>query len=99
MVAMIEESSIVPRVPSLRIRIVLVEEHEILREGLKALIDLEPDFEIPGNFGDAAAGLAGIGRLQPYLVLMDLAFPGISGFELLEQIGHIAPRARKLVLT
>ena len=99
MVAMIEESSIVPRVPNLRIRIVLVEEHEILREGLKALIDLEPDFEIAGDFGDAAAGLAGICRLQPDLVLMDLALPGISGFELLEQIGHIAPRARKLVLT
>jgi two-component system response regulator NreC len=99
MVAMIEDSSIVPRVQNLRIRIVILEDHEILREGLKALVDLEPDFEIAGDFGDAAAGLAGIEQLQPDLVLTDLAFPGISGFELLAQIGHIAPRARKLVLT
>lgn len=99
MVAMIEVSSTVPRVPNLRIRIVLVEDHEILREGLKALIDLEPDFEIAGDFGEAAAGLAGIRQLKPDLVLTDLALPGISGFELLAQISHIAPRARKLVLT
>jgi two-component system response regulator NreC len=99
MVAMIEESSIVPRVPNLRIRIVLVEDHEILREGLKALIDLEPDFEIAADFGEAAGGLAGIRRLQPDLVLTDLALPGISGFEFLAQIRHIAPRARMLVLT
>jgi DNA-binding NarL/FixJ family response regulator len=99
MAAMIEESSIAPRVPNLRIRIVLVEDHEILREGLKALIDLERDFEIAGDFGDAATGLAGICRLQPDLVLMDLCLPGISGFELLAQIRHVAPRARNLVLT
>jgi DNA-binding NarL/FixJ family response regulator len=99
MASMIEESPIVPRVPNLRIRIVLVEDHEILREGLKALIDLEPDFEIAGDFGDAAAGLAGICRLQPDLVLLDLALPEISGFELLAQIRHVAPRTRNLVLT
>jgi DNA-binding NarL/FixJ family response regulator len=97
--AMIEASSIVPCVPSLRIRIVIMEGHEILREGLKALIDLEPDFEIAGDFGDAAQGLAGIRSLQPDLVVTDLTLPGIAGFQLLEQIAHVAPRARKLVLT
>jgi DNA-binding NarL/FixJ family response regulator len=96
---MIEETSIVPCTAHPRIRIVLVEDHKILREGIKALIDLEPDFEIAGDFGDAAEGLAGVHRLQPDLVLTDLSLPGSSGFELLAQIGHVAPRARRLVLT
>jgi DNA-binding NarL/FixJ family response regulator len=86
-------------VPRACTRIVLVEDHVILREGLKALIEIEPDFEIAGDFGSADECLAGIGQLQPDLVLTDLALPQRSGFELLAQIRHIAPNARKLVLT
>jgi DNA-binding NarL/FixJ family response regulator len=78
---------------------VLVEDHAILREGLKALIEIEPDFEIAGDFGDVEQGLAGIRQIQPDLVLTDLALPGSSGFELLAEIRRVAPTARKLVLT
>jgi DNA-binding NarL/FixJ family response regulator len=96
---MIESAPIILSVPKPRTRIVLVEDHAILREGLKALIEIESDFEIAGDFGGVDDSLAGISQLQPDLVLTDLALPGSSGFELLAQIKHIAPRARKLVLT
>jgi DNA-binding NarL/FixJ family response regulator len=99
MSAMIESASIVAGAPKPRTRIVLVEDHAILREGLKALIEIEPDFEIAGDFGRVSEGLAAICRLQPDLVLMDLSLPGSSGFELLAKIKDVAPRARKLVLT
>jgi DNA-binding NarL/FixJ family response regulator len=82
-----------------RTRIVFVDGRAILREGLKALIDIEPEFEIAGDFGGAAEGLAGIRRLQPDVVLMDLALPGSPGCELLAEIKYAAPRARTLVLT
>jgi DNA-binding NarL/FixJ family response regulator len=98
MSAVIESPAIVS-VPVPRTRIVLVEDHAILREGLKALIEIEPDFEITGDFGTVEECLADIGRLQPDVVLTDLALPGRSGFELLLQIKHVVPNARKLVLT
>jgi DNA-binding NarL/FixJ family response regulator len=82
-----------------RVRIVLVEDHIILRQGLKALIEIEPDFEIVGEFGAVAQCLAGIGQLQPDLVVTDLELPQSSGIELLAQIKHVVPNARKLVLT
>src|SRR5258708_32450561 len=82
-----------------RIRIVLVEDHAILREGLKALIEIESDFHIVGEFGSVEDCLEGIRDLQPDLVLTDLALPGRSGIELLAEIQRLSPLTRKLVLT
>ncbi len=82
-----------------RTRIVLVEDHAILREGLKALIEIEADFEVVGDFGCVEECLEGLRQLQPALVLTDLALPGRSGFDLLADIRQCCPSARKLVLT
>jgi DNA-binding NarL/FixJ family response regulator len=82
-----------------RIRIVLVEDHAILREGLKALIEIESDFDVVGDFCRVEASLEPIRDLQPDLVVTDLALPGRSGIELLAEIRRLSPKARKLVLT
>ena len=82
-----------------KIRIVLVEDHAILREGLKALIEIESDFDIVGEFGSVEDCLAGLAGLQPDLLLTDLALPGRSGIELLAEIQRLCPLTRKLVLT
>jgi DNA-binding NarL/FixJ family response regulator len=82
-----------------RIRIALVEDHAILREGLKALILMESDFDIVGEFASAELSLAGISELQPDIVITDLALPGRSGIELLAEVKRLSPRTRKLVLT
>jgi len=82
-----------------RIRIVLVEDHAILREGVKALMEMESDFEVVGDFCRVEESLEGIRDLQPDLVVTDLALPGRSGIELLAEIRRLAPKARKLVLT
>jgi two-component system response regulator NreC len=86
-----------PRKP--KIRIVLVEDHAILREGLKALIEIESDFDIVGEFGSVEECLEGLVGLQPDLLLTDLALPGRSGIELLAEIQRLSPMTRKLVLT
>jgi DNA-binding NarL/FixJ family response regulator len=82
-----------------RIRIVLVEDHAILREGLKALIEIESDFDIVGEFGSVEDSLDGIVRLRPDLVVTDLGLPGRSGIELLAEMQRLLPLTRKLVLT
>ena len=82
-----------------RIRVVLIEDHSILREGLKALIEIESDLEIIGEFGSVESSLAAITELQPDLVVTDLALPGRSGIELLGEVARLSPNSRKLVLT
>lgn len=82
-----------------RIRLVLVEDHVILRDGLKSLLELESDLLIVGAFGCVESALEGIGRLQPDVVMLDLALPNGSGIELMGEIPRLSPRSRKLVLT
>jgi DNA-binding NarL/FixJ family response regulator len=82
-----------------RIRILLVEDHAILREGLKALIELEADFDVIGEFCSVDESLDGIRDLQPDIVVTDLGLPGRSGIELLSEIKRLSPLTRKLVLT
>jgi two-component system response regulator NreC len=82
-----------------KIRIVLVEDHAILREGLKALIELESDFDVVGEFCSVDESLDGIRNLQPDIVVTDLGLPGRSGIELLSEIKRLSPMTRKLVLT
>jgi two-component system response regulator NreC len=82
-----------------RIRIMLVEDHAILREGLKALLEGESDFDVVGEFRCAEDSLNGISDLQPDLILTDLAPIGRWGVEWLAEIRRRSPATRKLVLT
>ena len=74
-----------------RIRIVLVEDHAILRDGLKALIELQPDFRVVAEFDTVASSLSCIRDLQPNIVLTDLALPERSGIELISEIRTLSP--------
>jgi DNA-binding NarL/FixJ family response regulator len=80
-------------------RLLLVEDHVILREGLCALLDLESDFMIAGDAGDVGEALAAVERLQPNLVITDIALPGRSGIELIRELRARFPETRVLVLT
>src|SRR5258708_4194097 len=82
-----------------RTRIILVEDHAILREGLKALIEIEADFNIVGDFCRVEDSLNGIRDLQPDIVVTDFGLHGRSGIELLAEIRRLSPKTRKLVLT
>jgi two-component system response regulator NreC len=82
-----------------RIRIVLVEDQLILREGLRALLEIESDFDVVGEFRCAEDSLEGISDLQPDLILTDLAPTGRWGVDWLGEIRRRLPSTRKLVLT
>lgn len=82
-----------------RLRIVLVDSHALLREGLKQLVGVHADFNVVGAFGCVQECLSGIRDISPDVVITDLIFPGPSGIELLAQIQRLSPMTRKLVLT
>src|SRR6266513_4018117 len=80
-------------------RIVLVEDHAILREGLRALIELEPDLKVVGEAGTAAEAVRVVQGASPTLVITDLAMPGGSGLQTIEELRALCPNLRVLVLT
>lgn len=80
-------------------RVVVVEDHRILREGVRALLAMGTEFEVVGEAADGRAALSLIGKLQPALVLLDLSLPGFSGLEALREMNKRYPEARVLVLT
>lgn len=81
------------------IRILLVDDHAILRGGLRALLELEPDMEVVGESGSGEEGVERTRSLRPDVVVMDLDMPGIGGLEATRQIASLEPDTKVLVLT
>ena len=79
--------------------LVLVEDHAILREGLRALLELEPDLRIVGEATNGADALAAIELANPSLVITDIALPGGSGIELISRLRMSRRQLKILVLT
>jgi DNA-binding NarL/FixJ family response regulator len=80
-------------------RIVLVEDHAILRDGLRALLDFESDLTVVGAVGDGAAALRAVNDLHPDLVIADVSLPDRSGIALIGELLSLHPALRLLVLT
>lgn len=82
-----------------RIRLLLVDDHPVVREGLRGMLSGQPDFAVVGEAGDGAEGVALAGQLQPDVVLMDLRMPGLDGVGAIRAIVEQGLSARLLVLT
>jgi two-component system response regulator NreC len=80
-------------------RILIVEDHTLLRVGLRALLEQDPTIEIAGEAGNGRDALRSIATLSPHLVLMDLTMPGTNGIEAIAEIKRRYPQVRVLVLT
>jgi DNA-binding NarL/FixJ family response regulator len=81
------------------IRILLVDDQRLMREGLRILLELEPDLKIAGEAGDGQAGLDAYAELQPDVVLMDVRMPGMDGVEATWRLRERWPDARVIILT
>jgi DNA-binding NarL/FixJ family response regulator len=82
-----------------KIRLLLAEDMEIVRKGLKALILAHPGFEVVGEASDGHMAVDMAGRLMPDVVLMDLSLPRMDGVEAIAEIKRCFPRVRILALT
>jgi len=81
------------------IRVLLVDDHAILRKGIRAVLSTEPDIEVVGEASDGEDALAQAAALQPDVILMDLVMPKMDGTEATRRVTSRQPGVRVLVLT
>ncbi len=81
------------------IRIVIVDDHALVRDGLSKVLDLEDDFEVLGTAPDAEAGLAAVRTLRPDITLLDVQMPGRTGLDALPEMIDACPKCQFIVLT
>ncbi|MGH2461474.1 MAG: response regulator [Chloroflexota bacterium] len=81
------------------IRVLLVDDHTILRQGVKALLERESDVQIIGEAGDGLQAVRLAKQLAPDVVVMDAQMPGLSGTQATRAIRQASPRSEVLVLT
>jgi DNA-binding NarL/FixJ family response regulator len=81
------------------IRVLIADDHTLLREGIRSLLKLYDDIEVVGEAADGAEAVEKATRLSPDIVLMDVAMPGLGGLEATLEIHRRSPNTRVLVLT
>lgn len=81
------------------IRILLVEDQTLMRQGMKTILDLEPGLEVVGEASDGEAGVQAALNLRPDIILMDVQMPKMDGIEAIAAICSVWPEARIIILT
>ena len=81
------------------IRVLLVDDHAVVREGLRTFLELQEGIEVVGEAGDGSEGVAAAERLRPDVILMDLVMPRLDGVGAMRELRRRLPAARVIVLT
>ena len=81
------------------VRVFLVDDHDIVRSGLKAIVDAQPDMTVVGEAAEGLAALQGVAAVLPDVVVMDLSMPSLGGVEATERIKATTPDVKVLALT
>jgi NarL family two-component system response regulator LiaR len=82
-----------------KIRVLIVDDHAIVREGLRNFLGLLPDLELVGEAANGAEALAAVARSRPEVVLMDLVMPEMDGVEATRRLASEHPKVKVIVLT
>ncbi|GAA4504505.1 response regulator transcription factor [Actinoallomurus oryzae] len=81
------------------IRVLIVDDHEVVRQGLRFVLDQKPDIEVVGECADGRSAVTAVRRLDPDVVLLDLVMPGLDGLGVLRALREPPVRAAVIVLT
>ncbi|MBI3209258.1 MAG: response regulator transcription factor [Candidatus Solibacter usitatus] len=80
-------------------RILVVDDHPVVRSGLVSILLRQPDFQVAGEAADGLTAVAEYQRLKPHVVVLDLSLPGLDGWQALARIRELDPAARVLVIS
>uniref|UniRef100_A0AAU3HT33 Response regulator transcription factor n=1 Tax=Streptomyces sp. NBC_01393 TaxID=2903851 RepID=A0AAU3HT33_9ACTN len=81
------------------IKVLLVDDHQVVRRGLRTFLEVQDDIEVVGEASDGAEGVARAEELKPDIVLMDVKMPGMDGIDALRKLRELANPARVLIVT
>lgn len=81
------------------VRVLLVDDHQVVRRGLRTFLEVQEDIEVVGEAADGAEGVARAEELRPDVVLMDLKMPGVDGIAALQRLRELGNPARVLIVT
>jgi two-component system response regulator NreC len=81
------------------VTLLLVDDHPLIRQGLRHLLENEPEFKVIGEAENGVEALLLIERLKPNILVVDMMMPGLNGLEVLRQIKHISSGTRSIVLS
>ncbi len=79
--------------------IVLADDHHIVRQGLRSLLEAESDFSVVGETGDGVEAAQLVERLRPDVLVLDLMMPGLNGLEVTRQVSQRSPQTRVVILS
>lgn len=82
-----------------KIRVVLADDHPVVRDGLAAMINQQPDMEVVAEAGDGDAAVAFYQQCQPHLMVLDLRMPKRDGVAVVQRVMELNPKARLLIMT
>src|SRR5512137_734583 len=94
-------SAMNPELESVRpkIRVVIADDHPIVRDGLKKLLSLEEDIDVVGAVSDGRELIEKVDQLQPDVILLDLRMPNLDGLGAMQTLVHTNSKARVIILT
>jgi DNA-binding NarL/FixJ family response regulator len=82
-----------------KIRVLIADDHSIVREGVQRIVNAEPDMEVVGGVEDGDGVIAAVKALKPDILVLDISMPGVSGIELLLPLRREAPQMQIIVLS
>ena len=82
-----------------KLRVLLADDHAVVREGLRALLNSDPRFEIVGDASDGLLTIAAVERLAPDVVVLDVSMPGMNGVQVARRLKELHPEVKTIALT
>jgi DNA-binding NarL/FixJ family response regulator len=81
------------------LRVFLADDHEVMREGLRLLVNSQPDMEVVGEAADGQAAFAGVNGMRPDVAVVDISMPGLNGLQVAERLRRVCPQVKVVTLT